>query len=301
MTATLFRHLNEQGYKFSMIIIVHLLVLWICLPCIILAIDYFSVIFIQRSRTMVDKLLHTGGVPDTAIFLCNLQWKNTWLLIWEQRAEEIFKLVLFFLQISTLYCSIWIVSRQFLNWTEWLKLACSKRSDSGERCRVKKAMKSRGGLGREVRERFPLSSLLLPRFYFFALPFTSHRSPLSERLEQARLKPFSSTAQNTPCLPRVHWFVVNFSWVKQSPQEKLKTVDRFHMTLRRPYLWTKQWIGGHVCVKKSCGNCTLFTCRNVLLFQAICKAADKVTENDLFAGSTKCIMGDVKMVNARLF
>ena len=32
-------------------------------------------------------------------------------------------------------------------------LACSKRSDSGERCEVKKAMKSRGGLGREVRER----------------------------------------------------------------------------------------------------------------------------------------------------
>ena len=32
-------------------------------------------------------------------------------------------------------------------------VACSKRSDSGERCRVKKAMKSRGGLGREVRER----------------------------------------------------------------------------------------------------------------------------------------------------
>lgn len=32
-------------------------------------------------------------------------------------------------------------------------LACSKRSDSGERCEVKKGMKSRGGLGREVRER----------------------------------------------------------------------------------------------------------------------------------------------------
>ena len=31
-------------------------------------------------------------------------------------------------------------------------LACSKRSDSGERCGVEKAMKSRGGLGREVRE-----------------------------------------------------------------------------------------------------------------------------------------------------
>ena len=51
------------------------------------------------------------------------------------------------------------------------KLACSKRSDSGERCEVKKAMKS--------------GPLLLPRFYFFALLFTSHRSPLSERLEQA--------------------------------------------------------------------------------------------------------------------
>ena len=47
-------------------------------------------------------------------------------------------------------------------------------------------MKSRGGLGREVR--FPLSPLPLPRFYFFALLFTSHPSPLSERLEQAILK-----------------------------------------------------------------------------------------------------------------
>ena len=28
-------------------------------------------------------------------------------------------------------------------------IVCSKRSDSGERCEVKKAMKSRGGLGRE--------------------------------------------------------------------------------------------------------------------------------------------------------
>ena len=32
-------------------------------------------------------------------------------------------------------------------------VACSKRSDGGERCEVKKAMKSRGGLGREVQER----------------------------------------------------------------------------------------------------------------------------------------------------
>ena len=34
---------------------------------------------------------------------------------------------------------------------------------------------------------FPLSPFLLPNFYFFALLFTSHRSPLSERLEQANV------------------------------------------------------------------------------------------------------------------
>ena len=28
------------------------------------------------------------------------------------------------------------------------------------------------------------------------------------------------------------------------------TKDRLHMTSRRPYLCTKQWIGGHVCVQK---------------------------------------------------
>ena len=33
----------------------------------------------------------------------------------------------------------------------WEKIASSKRSDSGERCEVKKAMKRRGRLGREVR------------------------------------------------------------------------------------------------------------------------------------------------------
>ena len=84
------------------------------------------------------------------------------------------------------------------------RLACSKRSDSGERCEVKKAMKSRGELGREVR--FPLSPpppLRLPRFYFFAPLFTSHRSALSERLEQARGRlvsldgfPFAFRAKN---------------------------------------------------------------------------------------------------------
>ena len=41
------------------------------------------------------------------------------------------------------------------------QIACSKRSDSGERCEVKKAMKSRGGLGTS-----PPRSLLLFRAPF---------------------------------------------------------------------------------------------------------------------------------------
>ena len=50
--------------------------------------------------------------------------------------------------------------------TERERLACSKRSDSGERCEVKKEMKSRGGLTS------PPPSLLFFRapFYFAPLP-----------------------------------------------------------------------------------------------------------------------------------
>ena len=59
-------------------------------------------------------------------------------------------------------------------------------------------MKSRGGTGescavwvsgwvylKQILQAFPLSLLPLARFYFIALLFTSHRSPLSERPEQA--------------------------------------------------------------------------------------------------------------------
>ena len=49
---------------------------------------------------------------------------------------------LFYVSLNSIYCIV--VSSL---------LACSKRLDSGERCGVEKAMKSRGGLGREVRER----------------------------------------------------------------------------------------------------------------------------------------------------
>ena len=82
-------------------------------------------------------------------------------------------------------------------------IVCSKRSDSGERCEVKKAMKSRGGLGREVRERVPSLTSPTPSLLFFALLFTSHRSPLSERLEQAmegsaRMPGVSNFGNRTP-------------------------------------------------------------------------------------------------------
>ena len=82
-------------------------------------------------------------------------------------------------------------------------IVCSKRSDSGERCEVKKAMKSRGGLGREVRERVLSLTSPPPSLIFFALLFTSHRSSLSERLEQAmegsaRIPGVSNFGNRTP-------------------------------------------------------------------------------------------------------
>jgi len=48
---------------------------------------------------------------------------------------------------------------------------------------------------KQILQAFPLSPLLLPCFYFFALLFTSHHSPLSERLEQATKNEWN--AQNT--------------------------------------------------------------------------------------------------------
>ena len=43
------------------------------------------------------------------------------------------------------------------------------------------------------------------------------------------------------------------------PQSKLWLIDCFHMTSRRPYLCTKQWIGGHVCVQKNPVGIELFS------------------------------------------
>ena len=63
-------------------------------------------------------------------------------------------------------------------------LACSRRSDSGERCEVKGARKNKSEGGGEVREG-SRTSLPSPPLLFIGF-FTSHRSPLSERLEQAK-------------------------------------------------------------------------------------------------------------------
>ena len=52
--------------------------------------------------------------------------------------------------------------------------------------------KQRGTGERGAGTSFPLSPLLLPRCYFFVLLFTLHRSPLSERLEQATLTAVSN-------------------------------------------------------------------------------------------------------------
>ena len=56
-------------------------------------------------------------------------------------------------------------------------IVCSKRWDSGERCEVKKAMKSRGGLGRQVRERVPSLTSPPPSLLFFSRSFLLRTSP----------------------------------------------------------------------------------------------------------------------------
>ena len=48
---------------------------------------------------------------------------------------------------------------------------------------------------KQILQAFPLSPLLLPRFYFFALLFTSYRSRLCERLEQANPRSTKRTLQ----------------------------------------------------------------------------------------------------------
>ena len=63
----------------------------------------------------------------------------------------------------------------FSSGSSFFWLACSKRSDSGERCEVKKAIKSRGGLGREVR--VPSLTSPPPSLLFFSRSFLLRTAP----------------------------------------------------------------------------------------------------------------------------
>ena len=68
-------------------------------------------------------------------------------------------------------------------------IACSKRSDSGERSEVKKAMKSRGGLGREVLTGVPpLTSLAFIFSRSFLLRTAPHYLNAWNRLSSRKQK-----------------------------------------------------------------------------------------------------------------
>ena len=72
-----------------------------------------------------------------------------------------------FLRASSCFVNLHTSDMQFV-------IACSKRSDSGERCEIKKAMKSRGGLGREVLTGVtPLTSLA----FIFSRSFLLRTAP----------------------------------------------------------------------------------------------------------------------------
>ena len=72
-------------------------------------------------------------------------FKKLYGICHDQKTKEVYRVVLHFLLLSV------------------FGIACSKRSDSGERCEVKKAMKSRGGLT-------PLLLFFCAPFYFAPLP-----------------------------------------------------------------------------------------------------------------------------------
>ena len=62
------------------------------------------------------------------------------------------------------------------------------------------------------------------------------------------------------------------------------TIDRFHMTSQRPYLCTKQWIGGQVCVQKNPVGIELFSHVKTFFYsKQFAKLLTTVTENDLLA------------------
>ena len=117
------------------------------------------------------------------------------------------------------------------------------------------------------------------------LPCTCARSSktvLSWRLTAGCLlsnKSFRGSYDSTAWIMRRSWWVIGstrsperlcYVWIRNPKNVRLPwfvSIERFHMTSRRPYWCSKQWNGGHVGVpNKSCGSWTLFLCKQFLLF-----------------------------------
>ena len=121
-----------------------------------------------------------------------------------------------------------------------VSLACSKRSDSGERCEVKKGMKSRGGLGREVRGSLshlsPSLAFIFSRSFYFAplptiwtpgtgysLKFTRNLMPYTHVWKRVHFDAFKpSVHTNTLSV-----FIKNASILKRS-WKRIKTKTHTH-------------------------------------------------------------------------
>ena len=119
-------------------------------------------------------------------------------------------------------------------------VACSKRSDSGERCRVKKAMKSRGGLGREVRERCSLSHLSSSLAFIFSRSFLLRTAPHYLNAWN-RLK-----KQLRRCLQG--FLFVKKASVKRKLETQLKTIRNVCKSAPGSLFWASnelQWITGN--------------------------------------------------------
>ena len=113
-------------------------------------------------------------------------------------------------------------------------LACSKRSDSGERCEVKKEMKSRGRLRREVHLSPSLAFIFCAPFYFASFPtiWTPGTGYLSFKCQHP--SPYNSNSQ-TKEVP--HDFYNN----SKRHYRKYWSVASFLMTTPKHFLSSTTW------------------------------------------------------------
>ena len=85
---------------------------------------------LTNRRASVSKLWLQIFLRFPIVFIDESAQSILWLIYWHLKNSIVMPVV----------CWVWTC----------FAIACSKRSDSEERCEVKKAMKSRGGLGREA-------------------------------------------------------------------------------------------------------------------------------------------------------